>query len=68
MDEEREMDDVAKVVMPGDAGVTEQPLEVVFNAFDDDVGVHGQDCDEWLHVVEHHVHRVQHLQSNFKTN
>ena len=52
LDVEGKMDNVAEVVMAGDARVTEQTLQVVFYALDDDVRVDGEDRDERLHVVE----------------
>lgn len=52
LDEERKMDDVSQVVVAGDAGVPKQPLEVVFDTLDDDVGVNSKDRDKRLHVIE----------------
>ena len=65
LQEERQVHDVAQIVVAVDARLAEQPVQVVLDALDDDVRIHGQDGDERRVLVsEQHVHRVQHLSHN----
>lgn len=54
-----QVDNVPQVVEPVDVGVLEGGLEVVFDALDDDVGVHSQDGDEGgVVITEQRLYRV----------
>ena len=56
---EGQVDNVPQVVEPVDVGVLEGGLEVVFDALDDDVGVHSQDGDEGgVVITEQRLYRV----------
>ena len=44
--EQRQLYDGAEVVVAVDTGLVELTVEIVLEASDDDVWVHGEDCDE----------------------
>ena len=59
LEEKGEVDDVAQVVVAVDGGISEQTVQVVFDAFDYDVWVHSKDRNKGrINVSEQHVYSV----------
>ncbi len=41
------MHNIPQIIMSVDAGIPEQPVKIVLNAFDDHMRIDGEDRNEW---------------------
>lgn len=57
---DRQVHDVAHIIMAVDVGITQHAVQVLVDGFDDDVGVAGKDGDERALGEEHsHLHQAE---------